>query len=177
MFKKPLLIAAFAAYAFAWLKFPLKKMLFAGVVALLVVPLQTAMIPMLRKSFDVRWSGAWTVEALQSPEKPYAVQFFNLLLEGKTAEAMKVYWTMAPALGAMMRIMAPLIPTGTYHWPLLKFQQWMSGGNGGMTRQPVMRVFERDLQVIRGGMRTIGIDCKDPNDDFYVGRSVKAQQK
>lgn len=44
----PILIAAFAAYAFAWLKFPLKRVLFAGIVALLVVPLQAAMIPMLR---------------------------------------------------------------------------------------------------------------------------------
>ena len=141
---------------------------------LLVTTVNLAMIPMLRKSFDVRWSGAWTVEALQSPEKPYAVQFFNLLLEGKTEEAMKVYWQMGPALGAMMRIMAPLIPTGMYHWPLLKYQQWLSGGNGGMTRQPVMRVFERDLQVIRGGMRMIGIDCPDSNENFYLGRSVLA---
>ena len=44
----PILIAAFAAYAFAWMKFPLKKIMFAGIVALLVVPLQTAMIPMLK---------------------------------------------------------------------------------------------------------------------------------
>lgn len=144
---------------------------------LLVTTVNLGLIPMLRKSFDVRWSGAWTVEALQSPEKPYAVQFFNLLLEGKTEEAMKVYWSMAPALGAMMRIMAPLIPTGMYHWPLLKFQQWMSGGNGGLTRQPVMRVFERDLMVIRGGMRAIGIDCKDSNEDFFVGRSVLARTR
>ena len=142
---------------------------------LLVTTVNLGLIPMLRKSFDVRWSGAWTVEALQSPEKPYAVQFFNLLLDGKTQEAMQIYWRMAPALGAMFRIMAPLIPTGTYHWPLLKFQQWMSGGNGGMTRQPVMRVFERDLQTIRGGMRAIGIDCPEPNESFFAGRSVLAR--
>jgi len=143
---------------------------------LLVTTVNLAMIPMLRRSFDVRWSGAWTVEALQSPEKPYAVQFFNLLLEGKTEEAMKVYWQMAPALGAMMRVMAPLVPTGMYHWPLLKFQQWLSGGNGGMTRQPVMRVYERDLQVIRGGLRAIGVDCPDSNDLFFLGRAEAARQ-
>lgn len=142
---------------------------------LLVTSVNIGLIPLLRKSFDVRWTGAWTAEALQSPEKPYAVQFMNLLLDGKTEEAMGVYWRMAPALGAMIRIMAPLIPTGMYHWPLLKFQQWMSGGNGGLTRQPVMRVFERDLMTIRGGMRAIGIDCKDPNEDFFVGRAAKAR--
>ncbi len=41
-------IAAFAAYAFAWMKFPGRNLLFIVVVALLVVPLQMALIPVLR---------------------------------------------------------------------------------------------------------------------------------
>jgi alpha-glucoside transport system permease protein len=44
----PILIAAFAAYAFAWMKFPGRKSLFILVVALLVVPLQIALVPILR---------------------------------------------------------------------------------------------------------------------------------
>ncbi|MBN1410448.1 MAG: carbohydrate ABC transporter permease [Spirochaetales bacterium] len=44
----PILIAAFAAYAFAWMDFPGRKPLFVIVVALLVVPLQIALIPILR---------------------------------------------------------------------------------------------------------------------------------
>ncbi|HWR12410.1 MAG TPA: carbohydrate ABC transporter permease [Rectinemataceae bacterium] len=44
----PILIAAFAAYAFAWMEFPGRKSLFIIVVALLVVPLQIALIPVLR---------------------------------------------------------------------------------------------------------------------------------
>lgn len=44
----PLLIAAFAAYAFAWMKFPGRRIFFVLVVALLVVPLQVALIPILR---------------------------------------------------------------------------------------------------------------------------------
>jgi len=44
----PILIAAFAAYAFAWMTFPGRKFLFTVVVALLVVPLQIALIPLLR---------------------------------------------------------------------------------------------------------------------------------
>ena len=144
---------------------------------LMVTTVNLGLIPLLRKSFDVRWTGAWTVEALQSPEQPHAVQMFEHLLAGRNKEAMAKYWQMAPALGSMMRVMAPLIPTGMYHWPLLKYQQWLSGGNGGMTRQPVMRVFERDMMVIRGGLRAVGVDCKDPNEDFFVGRSVLARQR
>jgi alpha-glucoside transport system permease protein len=44
----PILIAAFAAYAFAWMKFPGRKWMFILVVALLVVPLQIAIVPILR---------------------------------------------------------------------------------------------------------------------------------
>lgn len=44
----PILIAAFAAYAFAWMEFPGRKPMFIMVVALLVVPLQIALIPVLR---------------------------------------------------------------------------------------------------------------------------------
>ncbi len=44
----PMLIASFAAYGFAWIRFPGQKWLFVVLVALLVVPLQTALIPILR---------------------------------------------------------------------------------------------------------------------------------
>lgn len=44
----PILIAAFAAHAFAWMRFPGRRLMFALVVALLVVPLQVALIPILR---------------------------------------------------------------------------------------------------------------------------------
>ena len=44
----PILIAAFAAYAFAWMRFPGRRVLFVLVIALLVVPLQIALVPILR---------------------------------------------------------------------------------------------------------------------------------
>ncbi len=43
----PILIAAFAAYAFAWMNFPGRRILFIIVVGLLVVPLQIALVPVL----------------------------------------------------------------------------------------------------------------------------------
>jgi alpha-glucoside transport system permease protein len=43
-----ILIAAFAAYAFAWMDFPGRNALFLVVVAMLVVPLQMTLIPVLR---------------------------------------------------------------------------------------------------------------------------------
>ncbi|MBU2956162.1 carbohydrate ABC transporter permease [Paracoccus sp. 1_MG-2023] len=44
----PIMIAAFAAYALAWMQFPGRALLTAAVVGLLVVPLQVALIPLLR---------------------------------------------------------------------------------------------------------------------------------
>ncbi len=44
----PIVIAAFAAYALAWMDFRGRALLIAFVVALLVVPLQLALIPLLR---------------------------------------------------------------------------------------------------------------------------------
>jgi alpha-glucoside transport system permease protein len=51
----PITIAAFAAYAFAWIKFPFRGLLFAIVVALLVVPLQMALIPILKLYNTDNW--------------------------------------------------------------------------------------------------------------------------
>ena len=48
-----ILVAAFAAYAFAWMRFPGRNVLFLVVVALLVVPLQMTLIPVLRLYVNV----------------------------------------------------------------------------------------------------------------------------
>ena len=44
----PILVGALAGYAFAWLEFPGRDWLFIVVIALLVVPLQMALIPMFQ---------------------------------------------------------------------------------------------------------------------------------
>ncbi|MDQ7028007.1 MAG: carbohydrate ABC transporter permease [Anaerolineae bacterium] len=44
----PIAVAAFAAYAFSWMEFPGRQLLFVIVIGLLVVPLQMSLIPLLR---------------------------------------------------------------------------------------------------------------------------------
>lgn len=44
----PILVAAFAAYALAWMEFPGRALLLAAFVGLLVVPLQMTLIPLLK---------------------------------------------------------------------------------------------------------------------------------
>lgn len=55
----PITIAAFAAYAFAWMKFPGRSVLFVTVVGLMVVPLQMALIPILRIYVDLNVNGTF----------------------------------------------------------------------------------------------------------------------
>lgn len=60
----PIMIAAFAAYALAWMPFPGRAILIAGVVGLLVVPLQMSLIPLLKL-----YNGVGTI--LGVPAKTY----------------------------------------------------------------------------------------------------------
>lgn len=55
----PITVAAFAAYAFAWMRFPGRDLLFVVVVGLLVVPLQTTLIPILRLFKDAGLAGSF----------------------------------------------------------------------------------------------------------------------
>jgi alpha-glucoside transport system permease protein len=55
----PITIAAFAAYGFAWMDFPGRQWLFVLVVALLVIPLQMALIPLLRLYTTVNLNGTF----------------------------------------------------------------------------------------------------------------------
>lgn len=59
----PIVIAAFASYAFSWMEFPGRRFLFAVIIGLLVVPLQLALIPLLRfysnVGLNATYPGIW----------------------------------------------------------------------------------------------------------------------
>jgi alpha-glucoside transport system permease protein len=55
----PIFIAACAAYAFSWMKFKGRRFFFVLVVALLVVPLQIALIPILRDYTKLNLNGTF----------------------------------------------------------------------------------------------------------------------
>jgi alpha-glucoside transport system permease protein len=58
----PILLGAFAAYAFAWLRFPGRDFLYFTVVALLVVPSQIALTPVLQIFTAIGFTGQyWAV--------------------------------------------------------------------------------------------------------------------
>lgn len=55
----PITVAAFAAYAFAWMDFPGRNLLFVTVIGLMVVPLQMSLIPILRIYTSLELNGSF----------------------------------------------------------------------------------------------------------------------
>jgi alpha-glucoside transport system permease protein len=74
----PLLIAALAAYAFAWIPFPGRDVIFLLVLVLLVIPLQTTFVPVLQMLNSVGLSG--TLVGLWITHTAYGLPFAIYLL-------------------------------------------------------------------------------------------------
>ena len=128
-------------------------------------------VPLLVQGFKMQWMGAGCYEVLQSPEKPYLVQYFNLLLEGKTAQAMELYWKLAPMRNIFEQQFNQTVMSGTYNWHAQKYYQWCVGGNGGLTRQPAMKLHSWEAEQIRMGYYTIGIEPRENEAEFWMGRA------
>jgi 4-hydroxy-tetrahydrodipicolinate synthase len=147
---------------------------------MLIGALMLDIMPMGVKAFSQQWSGAWTVEAVQTPQKRYAVEFFSLLTEGKYEPAMSLYWThLAPAFGAMMKVLGPLMPRGGHPWEHLKVYQFLGGGNGGRMRPDkeqavaLPAVTQADLDAVAGVFRSVGLEPAElPLQAFQVGRAA-----
>lgn len=97
----PLMIAANAAYAFTFLNFKGKEIYFAILVGLMVIPLQSALIPVLKgmvwfqKTFDIPLTGtyasAWVVHsAFALPLAIYILRNYMLSLPTSLIEAARV---------------------------------------------------------------------------------------
>jgi len=74
----PILVAGYAAFAFAWMKFPGRNALFIFVVALLVVPVQMTLIPVLRLLTNLQIAGSFP--AIWLAHTAYGLPFAIFLL-------------------------------------------------------------------------------------------------
>jgi 4-hydroxy-tetrahydrodipicolinate synthase len=132
--------------------------------------------PLAVRNFGLQFAGAGAYELFQSPEKPYLVDCFNLLLDGRYDEAKEIYWRLTPARLVFEKQFMPTQMIGTYHWPQQKYYQWLTGGNGGYTRQPVMKMLQPELDECRGALRAIGIEpTSSPDAEFFLGRANVAR--
>ncbi|MCP4380925.1 MAG: carbohydrate ABC transporter permease [Hyphomicrobiales bacterium] len=112
----PILIAAFAAYALAWMKFPGRALLLAAVVGLLVVPLQMSLIPLLRLYNEIglifgvpakTYAGIWLAHtAFGMPLAIYLLRNYIAGLPGEIMESARIDG--ASDFDIFMRIILPL---------------------------------------------------------------------
>ncbi|MFQ3546823.1 MAG: carbohydrate ABC transporter permease [Termitinemataceae bacterium] len=91
----PIFIAAAAAYAFAWMRFPFRQTLFLLLVALIVVPLQMTMIPVLRIfnrfGFTGSFYGIWLAHtAYGLPFAVYLLRNFIAQLPASMIESAQI---------------------------------------------------------------------------------------
>lgn len=97
----PLMIAANAAYAFTFLNFKGKEFFFAILVALMVIPLQSSLIPVLRGMVSIQrelgipltgtYASAWVVHsAFAMPLAIYILRNYMMTLPKELIEAAKV---------------------------------------------------------------------------------------
>jgi alpha-glucoside transport system permease protein len=91
----PLFFGALAAYAFSWIEFPFRDTIFLIIVALMVVPIQMALVPLLRLFRDVgvgEWFvGIWLAHtAFGLPLAVFLLRNFFITLPRDLIEAARV---------------------------------------------------------------------------------------
>ncbi|WP_053206459.1 carbohydrate ABC transporter permease [Jiangella muralis] len=108
----PISIACLASYSFAWMKFPFRDTLFVAVFALQIVPLQVALIPLLRMFVNADLNGTFwplwishTIFAL--PLAIFLLHNFMREVPGELMEAARVDG--AGHVTIFLRIMLPLV--------------------------------------------------------------------
>ncbi|MGL5828653.1 MAG: carbohydrate ABC transporter permease [Angustibacter sp.] len=121
----PILLATLAAYSFAWMEFPGRDWLFVAVFALQVVPLQVALVPLLRIFSDVLnfqgtyWSVwiAHTIFAL--PLAIFLLHNFIKEIPAELIEAARVDG--AGHVRIFFRIMLPLLTPALASFGIFQF--------------------------------------------------------
>ena len=143
---------------------------------LILGPVNLDHVPMLARHYrNIQWSGEWIVESVQSPEKPYAVEFMSLVAKGRLDDALKVYWEMQPLVQAIYDLQGPYLLHESHPYAHLKYHQWCTGGNGGLLPlkasqyMPVLTTDAREL--IKSNYKKAGIAPVDrPEEEFVVGK-------
>jgi alpha-glucoside transport system permease protein len=107
----PLALAALAAYAFSWIKFPFRDTIFLLIVALMVVPIQMALVPLLRlfRDFGLNdwFVGIWLAHtAFGLPLGIFLLRNFFITLPRDLIEAARVDG--ASNLRIFLKVVLPL---------------------------------------------------------------------
>ena len=124
--------------------------------------------PLTVEMFGQQWMGTSNYEYWGDAVPRY----FKLLLEGRFADAMEIYWRINPARQARVAIQTTFAGSNFIHRYLWKYQGWLHGYNGGPMRQPVMKLNDSQMRSVREPLLKCGFHI--PDEDavaFYQGRN------
>ena len=133
-------------------------------------PLDTTAVSNV-ENYGVQWIGAGPYEYLQSPEHPYFVTMYNHALNGDFDQAYALNDFLKPLSTSFMMRHIPQVANGLYSWNQHKYYQWCSGGNGGVTHQPALRLMQTDMDKIKDDYRSINITPSTPDSAFFAQRT------
>ena len=117
--------------------------------------------PIAIPRYGVQWAGC-------GPYPPPYITLFNLLRKGDLDKAMDLFWKLYPIM--MTTPAVQMGAEGLYHFTMWKYLQWCCGGNGGMLRQPLMKLNEMMKIGIKGAVSAVGITPPESEEEFYVGK-------
>jgi 4-hydroxy-tetrahydrodipicolinate synthase len=121
--------------------------------------------PITVAHYHQQWAGpgSYTTFDAEMTTRPRVARMFELFELGKFDEAMTLYWELAPITLRARKVMSR-------GWLGMKYTQWLTGGNGGMYRQPTSTLSQEEKQAMRAGVEEAGIVARTPEEEFYVGR-------
>ena len=120
----PLLLAALASYAFAWIDFPFRNALFVAVFALQIVPLQVALLPLTQifKSMHINasfWALWLSHSAFALPLAVYLLHNFMKEIPASLIEAARVDG--AGHVRTFFQVILPLITPALASFGIFQF--------------------------------------------------------
>ncbi len=100
-------------------------------------------------------------------------RMFRMVQDKQFDEVMKLYWQIHPARMAQKASAGSYMPGTAFinrmEW---KYQAWLAGFNGGPLRQPTMKIPDRNMRILREGLKKAGLNpTEDPDKEFFVGRN------
>ncbi len=148
---------------------------------LLVGPVHLDLFPLLSRHYGAQFTGPWNVEAIQSPSRPYVVDFVEACAGGDFDRAMRVFQALEPALRSFFALQAPIINLGGHPLAHMKYFQWCTGGNGGLphdrghSREQLPVLTPEARSAIRATYAKVGIEVAEADESFAVGRAGYAR--
>src|SRR6266540_3811418 len=133
---------------------------------LLLGPVNLELLPLAARIAPIQCTMMWQVDACQSPEKPFVVDYLKLLAEDRIDDAVGVYRQMEPLMRLFWDEQAAVLRNGGHPWEHLKYHSWCVGANGGPLRQSeaghtLPPLTEEDRRLIRETYARCGITPRE----------------